>query len=653
MSRQKRQRQAGAATATPADSKILRDIRRGIELLIEGNLDPAEELFRAVLKRHRDQPMALHYLGMLLTRRGEYPRAAEAIRRAIKRDDSQIGIYQSLGDALGGAGDQEGALAAYRQAVVRAPHDADAVYCLARKLTELSRHEEADEMLREIATRSPHSIEVQYLLGRVRRELGKLVAARESFECALELDPGHVEVLLALAELFFEQKHEEDALPLLTRAVARAPERPDVHRELGRAHLLAQELGAAFESLSRARELDPRDEITQALFAWYHELRGEMEAAAECYRRCLELAPHTTNPYYMLARTGRYDDATRIEELLGVLAEGAPERCDLFFALGEIQRRRGDHAGAFASYAEGNRLARVPFDRGRHAAVVRETIELTRCAFFESRREGGVRTDAPIFIVGVPRSGTSLVEQILASHSGVGALGENPWCGLAATGLPELVGTPSPYPGAQGELSPDTTTALARGYLKQIGWPRVGATRFTDKAPGNFLFLPLIAQMFPEARIVHVRRHPLDTIISCFFTHFGKGRCPFSYDLGDLASVYRDYLAIMEHWREVLPLRMLEVEYEELVTEPERGVRELLAFAGLEWEPACLEFHRSENAVYTASRHQVRQPIYRSSCGRWKQYEAQLGPVIAAIPSPVNTRHGTAPLAAGICGPHP
>jgi hypothetical protein len=270
------------------------------------------------------------------------------------------------------------------------------------------------------------------------------------------------------------------------------------------------------------------------------------------------------------------------------------------------------------------------FDPAVHAAYVDRLIATFTPAYFEQVRGFGLDTDVPIFVVGMMRSGTTLVEQILASHPLVYGAGERIELGLLASGLPRRLGVADEYPECVRHLDRATVQAVATTVLQGLQERSDGARHVVDKMPLNFLGLGLIATLFPKARIIHCQRDPVDTCLSCYLRNFAAS-FTFTYDLQHLGLYYRQYERLMAHWRAVLPLPIFELRYEELTAEPETHTRQLLAFCGLPWDERCLRFHETERPVRTASMLQVRQPMYRSAVGRWQRYEKHLSPLLAAL----------------------
>ena len=297
----------------------------------------------------------------------------------------------------------------------------------------------------------------------------------------------------------------------------------------------------------------------------------------------------------------------------------------------------GDYDVAFGHYKAGNDLKKAAslYQADATSTYVDRVIATFGTEFFARMDRAGSQPELPVFIVGMPRSGTTLVEQILASHPQVHGAGELDYMRQITQALPERlapdsVGGQQTFPECAAKIDTALAERIAEEHLQHLREHSASALRITDKTPSNFLRLGLIALLFPKARIIHCQRDPLDTCLSCYFLRFGQGQA-FAYDLDDLGRYYRDYARLMEHWRRVLPSPLLEVPYEALVADQEGWSRRLIAFLGLDWDDRCLAFYRSERQVKTASVWQVRQPVYASSIGRWRRYAKHLGPLFAAL----------------------
>ena len=365
---------------------------------------------------------------------------------------------------------------------------------------------------------------------------------------------------------------------------------------------------------------------------------GRIDEAKVAIETAITLAPLRTRPYYHLAlfkhMTPDEPHLRAMEKLAQNMSSlDADEQIDLNFALAKAYADIGDHKRSFARLADGAALK-------RKKALYDEAAEFSRFERIRKTFTGelmhsyaglGDPSLAPVFIIGMPRSGTTLIEQILASHPKVFAAGEREDFAKAVDELHRITGNGSPFPETTAMSGPHLRR-LGASYLQRIGAAASTADRITDKMPGNFLYAGYINLALPNARIIHARRDPMDTCFSCFSQSFGDDSLPYTYDLGELGRFYRAYEALMAHWREVLPPgAMLEVQYEEVVADLEGQARRIVAYCGLEWDARCLDFHRTERPVRTASMAQVRQPIYTSSVGRWRPYQAFLGPLRAAL----------------------
>ena len=346
--------------------------------------------------------------------------------------------------------------------------------------------------------------------------------------------------------------------------------------------------------------------------------------------------PGCAEAYWSLADLKNYTFSDQeIAAMQGLIASGRREaagEAQLHFALGRAFEQRRGYQRAFEHYAKGNALRRLaaPFDIEafeRRGARIRAFFDT---AFFATRRDGGDPSSAPIFIVGLPRSGSTLVEQILASHSQVEGTMELPNILTMVAQLDDLAPARDGYPEALARAQPAQLAALGRSYLEDTAALRSGRAHFTDKQPNNFSHIGLIHAILPHATIIDARRHPLDACLSTFKQHFAEGQS-FSYHLEDLGRYYRCYLALMDHWQRVLPGRVLCVQYEELVRAPQAQIRRLLEHCGLPFEPGCLDFHQTRRPVRTASAEQVRQPLYTSGVGYWRNFDKELEPLRRAL----------------------
>lgn len=560
-----------AAKQAPASVDPARLLAMAVEHHQAGRIDAAERQYRKLLRADPDHVDALHLSGVLAHQRGDNDRAMILVGRAVERRPDQPQHHYNLGEIHRATGRLAEAAAAYSQAAALAPAEARIHYRLGTMLMTLDRWPEALEALRKAIGLAPGDAEAVCELGRCLERLGRSDESIEAYNTALRL----------------------------------RPDLPEAHFNLG----------VALQN------------------------RGRFEDAVRHHRAAIAARPTLTKAWYSLALNQSFQPTEADFEAMTRLAadDAIPplDRAALHFGLGRLLDRRDEVDGAFTHYHAGNRIKAglAPFDPASNATYIDRLIEIFDARFFADRKEFGDPSDRPVFIVGMPRSGSTLAEQILASHPEVAAAGEHDEMRRITRRLPATVASVARFPDCAADMTPDVATELAADYLaslEALDPPPGDARRVADKMLGNFLRLGLIALMFPNARIIHCRRDPLDIGASCYVQSFERGM-RFTYDLAHLGVAYRHYERLMAHWRRVLPLKMLDLQYETLIADQEATSREIVEFCGLDWSPHCLAFHEQQRQVRTASFWQVRQPLYASSVGRWRRYEAHLGPLIEAL----------------------
>jgi len=477
--------------------------------------------------------------------------------------------------------------------------------------------------------------------------------ALECFERAVGFQPAFAEALYNRANALTELKRIPEALAGYEKAIAVQPNNAKAFNNRGNA---LQELGRpleALESYERALALSPsyadaweNKAILQCEF-------GDVDAARQALEALIRVEPRRARAHFHLVRMKRM---TRNDPQLVVLERLAQERnamgerevIDISFALGKAYDDIGEYERAFARIAEGNALTRagIAYDEAATLARMQRISAAFTSDAMSACRDFGDSTAAPIFIFGMPRSGSTLIEQILSRHPDVSTRGEIDAFETAAADVRAVDGRRASLPEVLPCLSPEQFRAIAQRYLQKVGVEDQGAKRVTDKNPGNFLFAGLIHLALPGARLIHTRRDPIDTCWSCFSQRFGDGGLQSAYDLGELGRFYCAYDSLMEHWRRVLPEgAMLTIDYEDVVADIEGQTRRILAHCGLEWNDDCLSFQNSQRHVRTASAEQVRQPLYMSAVGRGRNYERFLAPLmneLAALPRPEPARQARA-----------
>lgn len=610
-------------------------MKEALALHQAGRAAEAEALYRRVLDDRPDDGDALHLLGLLAGQAGDLEKSAGLIERAIAARPDEPQYHANLGTTFAQLRRWQPAEAAYRRALSLKPDFVEALYSLGAIVQRQGRAEEAAGQYRRALEADPRFLPAYNNLGVVLLGLGQAEAAIDTYRKALAIEPDLPDVLVNLGNALRDRDELDEAIDCYRRALDITDRSAQTHYNLGVALKEQGDVEGAIACYRRALEIDPKHAKAHNNLGMALQASGRFEDADASYRTALEIRPGYAMACKNLVSLGRVepDDPLtgRIEALLegNELSDGDSRL--LHFALGKCFDDTGDYDRAFRHYQAANDIheTRRPFDPGVFTAITDRLIETFGQTFFEAKAGFGSESERPVFIVGMPRSGTTLIEQILASHGQVHGAGELSNFNRMAADLPALLGAGLSYPDCAAAIDRERARGLAQGYLDHLA--RIGgdATRVTDKMPRNFRHLGLIALLLPRARVIHCRRESMDVCLSCYAQDFLAQ--PFSHDLGHIGLYYREYERLMAHWRAVLPLPVLEVRYEALVSDPEGVSRGMIEFCGLDWDPACLDFHRTQRPILTASLWQARQPLYDSAIGRWKNYEAHLAPLKAAL----------------------
>jgi tetratricopeptide (TPR) repeat protein len=624
-----------AATLKPGVAEVHNNI--GNVLKEQGKLAEAVTQYRRALGIKPDYAEAHNNLGSALLEQGRIVDAVACYERAVGLKPDVAELHNNLGNARMSQGRLDDAAVHFERALALKAGYAEAHNNLGNVRKKQNRLAEAAAQYECALGLRPGYAEAHNNLGNTLMAQGKLADALTHYQRALELGLDAAELHNNLGNVFTQHGDPAAAIAHFQRALALRPDVAEVHNNLGNALLREGRFADALAEYQRAIALRPDSADAYSNLGNAHKELGSIAEAVSAYEKAIALAPRAGVYYRHLVETRRVlpDDRYLADmETLALDMASLPtgDQKELHFALAKACADQQQHERAFNHCLAANALKRaeIVYDEPATLAVFDRIRAVFDSDMMRGRRGLGDPSRVPIFIVGMPRSGTTLVEQILASHSGVFGAGERndiersvarPTAQTDALPFPELV------PG----LSDEVLRALGTSYVEGTVRMAPEATRVTDKMPGNFLFLGLIHLTLPHARIIHMKRHPLDTCLSCFMLQFGAGQA-YSYDLRELGRYYRGYQALMQHWRRVLPAEaMLEVQYEDVVADVEQQARRVVAYCGLEWEKSCLDFHRTQRPVRTASAIQVRQPIYRSSVGRWRLYERFLQPLIEEL----------------------
>lgn len=636
-----------------------------------GRLQEAEAGYRAVLADDPENADAYNGLGLLAMRIGQHDVAGQLFGMAVELAPGDTVFLCNQGTALYGESRLDEARAVFEQALAHDEHCAKALLNIGIIHKARREYAQSTEVLNRAVVAAPRDPDAFANLAEALLEIGQHDSAENIARAAVNLDNRHVLGLFALASTLVALARPQEALAWAKRLVRYAPGEARFHRLLAEclAHsggheqayrearkaialapedtaglgLMAEILAGqgewdqAQDAIERALALKPGDDQLVSIKARVLERSGRKAEAFELVRPLIEnnatVAPGTLGAYLTLARRmGEQKQAAEIVDraMSGRLASRS--HYGLYFTAGQLYDDIGDYDRAFDFFRRGNEIKPRTYDRAFAEKQFDAVTTTFTKALFE--RLSGIGSDSrrPIFIVGMPRSGTSLTEQVIASHPGVTAAGELREIQSIANALPELMDVTTPYPECVPELTRESAAKAAGQYLDFLAELAPDETlRVTDKMPQNFMHLGLIALLFPNARIIHCNRNPLDTCLSCYFQNFAASGLQFAYDQDNLAHYYRLYRRLMAYWREALPLSIHELHYERLVSDPELEIRRMLEFCDLPWDDACLDHTRSGVRTLTASYDQVRQPIYTKSKQRWRHYKKHLKPLINGL----------------------
>lgn len=597
-----------------------------------GKLSEAAVLYRRILATSRRYPDVLHQLGLIEHQSGAHEIAAGLIREAIALEPKQPPYHSNLAAALIETGDFAGAVAAAQRAVALLPGYAPAHANLGTAFLRSGNAAAGAQALRRAVALNPGNTIAQYWLGRALQDQERFAEAAACYRAVITIAPRYADahcnlcyVLTMLGDLTSAASHAREAIAL-------SPDYADAHNNLGYALQALGDFKGAEASYVQALAHDPRYVAAYNNLGNLHKDLGNLAAAEGAYRQALAIQPDFARARFNLAdlKTFRERDAdvAALETQLASAAGTSPHAHYLHFAMAKALEDIGAYDEAFAQLQYGSALKRasLPYDEPKLLAYLDDMARLYDPPLLKRFAGGGDPSAAPIFIVGMPRAGTTLVEQILASHGEVLGGGER----LDFDAAMAAVLPPASAAERSAGLDPARLQALGAAYRARLPALAPGQTRITDKLPANFMHLGLIHLALPGAKIIHVLRDPADTCVSCYSKLFDVGQ-EFTYNLPELGRYYVAYRRLMDHWRAVLPGTIHEISYEALVADMEGEARRLLDYCGLDWDPACLAFHENARPVQTASATQVRKPLYASSVGRWKRYERHLGPLLTEL----------------------
>jgi tetratricopeptide (TPR) repeat protein len=648
-----------------------------VDLINSGRVTEAEALCRAAVARNADDVNMTALLGATLLKARKIAEAEKYLRQSIQLAPNFAKPYSDLGLLLLQSRRAEEAASVLQQAAQLEPGDGDVWFNLGKSLALLGqgraadaafeksfelnperkalalaaehqqqgRADQAERLLRELLRNQPDNVDALRLLGVLSLAAGRLQEAERLLKRATHMAPDFAEAQLDLGRVYKEQHKLQAAIEAFERAIALEPGNFLTHFLLGSVLSPAARTEDAITAYRKVLELRPRH--SGAWLGLGHALKtaGQQEEAIAAYRECLRLRPGSGETWWSMANLKTYrlsdeDIAAMQQQLAKQEGSGEDEegfstqsRVNMLFALAKAYEDRGDDQLAWHYYELGNSTQRMQenYDPVRTEVVNDEIIKVFNAGFLQKNTGLGHPSKEPIFIIGLPRSGSTLLEQILASHSQVEGTSELPYVSLISNTAGRNRADGLVYPRALGDANPGKWAEMGQTYLDLARIHRSeGKPRFIDKMPNNFPHVGLIHLMFPNAKIIDARRYPLDSTLSCYRQLFARGQS-FVYDLTDIGEYFLQYQRMMDYWHEVLPGRVLTVQYEDMVTDFDHQLARLLEYCDLPFEESCSRFWETSRPVRTASSEQVRQPIYTKSIHRWRRYEDQLGELIEVL----------------------
>ncbi len=625
----------------------------GRSLAKQGRFDEAAAQVGRAIELAPDLPFLHEDLGSVLALQARFEEAIPLFEKALRLEPRLASAHRKLGEALaalgrGGEADQHFESYLDRDPVAgRVAEGADHLRA--------GRGDEAIAVLREVLRHHPDNVDaMRYLAMAYWREKNKPGDAEAWLRRATTTAPDFTEAWLSLGLVLLDNNKHADAIEAYRRAVELGPDNAAAWAGIGNAYAQAGRQDKSVAAYAKSLELNPGAAGVHMSHGHALKTVGDQQAALAAYRAAVTARPRFGEVYWSMAnlKVFRFEEA-EIRAMEAQLERGDltdSERIHFSFALGKAHEDRGDTDAAWTRFDAGNRLQRPlvkhdPLEMEKRHEDIRTVFNRD---FLARHADNGHEAADPILIVGLPRSGSTLVEQILASHSQVEGTSELPTLGRIASSIGRFRRDNAPFPESAIDLDGSDWRAYGQRYLEDAARHRfAGVPLFTDKMPNNFPLLGLLHLTLPNATVIDARRHPLDSCLGCYKQLFAKGQ-NFTYDLEDLAHYYRNYDAMMAYWREVLPGKILTVHYEETVTDLEAQVRRILDHCRLPFEASCVRFHETRRAVRTASSEQVRQPIYFDALGKWRHYAShfewladELKPIIEALPAVVrDPRHG-------------
>ncbi|MEQ1598867.1 MAG: sulfotransferase [Methylotenera sp.] len=594
---------------------------------------------KALLKAKPNHAQTHHNLANSLYEQKLYDEAIQHYQAALKITPNFVDAHIHCGIAYRMTKNYDAAIVCLQRALDLDKTNARAFHVLGMVYVDIEDYNRALHCLECATGLAPKQAEYQVSFANALEKANLDFEAGLEYHKACETDPNYLDGFSLYGAYLLKNHRHDEALECAKRAEDLAPQNLDVIDQLGIIYTGMSNTDAALSQFNAALKVEPKRLSSLTGMEQVYQETGKLDAAIAICDEIIAIDATKVNGYLLKARVRKSKPDDGLAEHLIKFAEQSDldeeTRTIANFNLGKVYDDQNNFEQAFKYYANGNALKNKVMDYNPEGdeAKFSKLIEVFNTNLFSERQDLGFEGDLPVIIVGMPRSGTTLTEQIISSHPDVIGAGEVIFWGKAPYAVPLRLDTATAYPDCVKEINPEQARDIAKMYeatLQKIAGSSTKPKHITDKMPHNFLNLGLIALLFPNIKIIHTKRNPIDTCLSIFFQNFNKAH-PYAFNLSNLGFHYKQYQRIMRHWHEVLPGRIMDINYEDTISDPEFWSRKLIDHIGLEWDDACLAPHKLERSVKTASHWQVRQPIYKTSVQRWKNYEEFLGPLIEAL----------------------
>lgn len=613
-----------------------------VALIRQGRSGSAVKRLKHILRSFPDFPPAVEELGNALLAQNKPDQAIDAFQQALKINPENAAVMIKLGKIYSKLGRKDEANEMYQSALALEPTKervATAAQAFARGQTE-----EAEKICRQVLREHPNEVDAMRLLASIANKLEQRDDAIILLERAVELKPKFAGAWADLAETYTESEKFGEALDAVQRVIKLQPNMPFGHMIRGSILGKKDDHEGAINAFKEALEIEPEHIGSNMGLGNTLKTIGRYDEAVKSYKKCIEAQPLFSEAYWSLAnlKTYSFDDDEIKNMEKHVQSQDLTPASKAFFhiAIANAKEKQMKYGEAWYHFHTGNELRRTSeiYDSVTTQVTHDALIETFDEEFVNSTKGSGCQSDAPIFILGLPRSGSTLIEQILASHSRVEGTRELPDISLLGRRLTKSKPPGIKYPDAVKHMTDEEKIEYGESYLETSKRYRTDKPRFIDKMPNNFAHIGFIKTILPNAKIINAKRHPLDSCVSSFKQLFYKGQS-WSYDLFEIGEYYLEYERMMDHWHSLYPGEIYDIQYENIVNNQEDESRALIQYCGLDWEDSCLRFYENKRSVNTASSEQVRQPIYKGAMYAWKNYESEIGalkdilePVLAKYP---------------------